>query len=116
MSARDAVGRPLAIGDVVGGTTSSRYQATVTGKITAIGKSGLTLQVLTSSREGSFGPSAGDSLRITQDRVFLIDSRRDCLPDPLADLLDRLARHFREKFGAKHQATSELLRLKKEKW
>lgn len=68
----DAAGRPVRIGDVVGGTTSGRYQGTIIGTVRKVGKT--KVQVLVTQGAGHARPSPGDERWIAADRIFLIRS------------------------------------------
>jgi hypothetical protein len=68
----DAVGRRVYPGDTVGGTTSDRYQTTITGPVVQIGRGKVKIRV--EQGGGSPRPKAGDEKWISTDRVFLVAS------------------------------------------
>jgi hypothetical protein len=76
-AAHDATGRPIGVGDVVGGTTSGRYQTTIVGPIVSIGKSQVRVRVTNRAAPGSLRASNGDEVLISTDRVFLIAATTD---------------------------------------
>ncbi|MFG2404207.1 hypothetical protein ACGFR8_07685 [Streptomyces brevispora] len=67
----DAYGRTIHEGDIVGGTTSGRYQATISGPILQLGTGRVKIRV-TSPGQGCDRPKTGDGKWISVDRVFLI--------------------------------------------
>lgn len=70
--AKDATGRVIVIGDIVGGTTSGRYQETVIGPIRKFGKGTLVLEVTNTGPSNGYRPSDGDEVRISTGRVFFV--------------------------------------------
>lgn len=70
----DAVGRRVRAGDTVGGTTSGRYQATITGPVVKLGKGQIKVRVA-GPRDGGYRPSAGDERWISTGRIFLVAPR-----------------------------------------
>lgn len=68
---RDAVGRVVGEGDVVGGTTSGRYQATISGPVLKLGKGRVKVDVERSSRN-SCAATVGDQVWIDASRIFLV--------------------------------------------
>ncbi|MEZ7004996.1 hypothetical protein [Streptomyces sp. AD55] len=77
-STRDVAGRTVRVGDIVGGTTSGRYQATITGPVTKLGVGKVKIAVGTSDHE--FAASVGDPKWISTSRIFLIAPSADGLP------------------------------------
>ncbi|MER7135333.1 hypothetical protein ABT358_02170 [Streptomyces sp. NPDC000341] len=67
----DAYGRVIREGDIVGGTTSGRYQATISGPILKLGTGRVKIHV-TSPGQGCDRPRTGDDKWISADRVFLV--------------------------------------------
>jgi hypothetical protein len=76
----DAVGRRVYSGDTVGGTTSGRYQDTVTGEVVRIGRGKVKIHVQTGS--GGYRPGAGDDLWLSTGRIFLVASGQPPAPAP----------------------------------
>jgi hypothetical protein len=68
----DAAGRTIRLGDKVGGTTSGRYQTTITGPVVQIGKG--QAKVLVTNRPQFTGdrPGNADDVWISVDRLFLV--------------------------------------------
>ncbi|WP_327594636.1 hypothetical protein [Streptomyces chartreusis] len=68
----DAAGRTVQAGDTVGGTTSGRYQTTITGPVLQIGKG--KAKVLVTNRPTYTGdrPGNADDVWISADRLFLV--------------------------------------------
>ena len=67
--ANDAAGRPIRVGEEVGGTTSGRYQDTVIGNVLKIGKGSRVKIRVDSSTRGA----VGDEIWIYAGRVFKIN-------------------------------------------
>lgn len=70
---RDAAGRPVHVGDIIGGTTSGRYQATIIGPIVKIGKGQVKVQVTGPAGDGAYRPKTDDEKWISTSRIFLVD-------------------------------------------
>lgn len=68
----DATGRTIALGDTVGGTTSGRYQSTITGPIIQTGADKIKLIVTNHATVGSQRAQNGDDVWISTDRVYLV--------------------------------------------
>ncbi|MGW3971137.1 hypothetical protein ACWEFD_17795 [Streptomyces ardesiacus] len=68
----DAAGRTLHQGDHVGGTTAGRYQTTITGPILQTGKGKAKVLVTNRPQPGSVRAANGDTVWISDDRLFLI--------------------------------------------
>ncbi|MFK0063413.1 hypothetical protein ACIQTN_29810 [Streptomyces werraensis] len=68
----DAAGRTVQAEDTVGGTTSGRYQTTITGPVLQVGKG--KAQVLVTNRPAYTGdrPGNADAVWISAERLFLI--------------------------------------------
>jgi hypothetical protein len=71
-SATDATGRTIQAGDTVGGTTSGRYQTTVTGPVVQFGKGKVKVRVTNRPSYGGLRDANGDDTWISTDRVFLV--------------------------------------------
>jgi hypothetical protein len=67
----DAVGRRVRTGDTVGGTTSGRYQATITGPVLKLGKGQVKIRVA-GDGDGGYRPAGGDERWISTGRIFLV--------------------------------------------
>ncbi|MGW1989651.1 hypothetical protein [Embleya sp. NPDC001921] len=76
-SRRDAYERPIHVGDIVGGTTSGRYQATIIGPIKKLGKGQVKVLVPNDGGDSTFRPASGAECWISLDRVFLLAPRDD---------------------------------------
>lgn len=74
---KDAAGREIAVNNVVGGTTSGRYQETIIGSIVSFGKSSALVEVIDDRKNDGFRPGDGDKVRISLGRVFFVRSARD---------------------------------------
>lgn len=74
---KDAAGRGIAVGNVVGGTTSGRYQETIIGSIVSFGKSSALVEVISDRKNDGFRPGDGDKVRIGLGRVFFVRAARD---------------------------------------
>ncbi|GAB2331789.1 hypothetical protein [Streptomyces variabilis] len=74
----DVTGRTVRVGDTIGGTTSGRSQATITGPVIKIGKGKVKVDVRTTTHR--FMVSVGEEKWISQDRVFLVAVRAEDLP------------------------------------
>lgn len=70
----DAGGHAIREKDIVGGTTSGRYQATIVGPIDKIGKGRVRILVTTTTR-GDLGSDVGSTVWINTDRVFIVAAR-----------------------------------------
>lgn len=74
MSARDeiadATGRPVRVGDTVGGTTSGRYQATIVGPVVKVGKGQVKVRADQSGH--TYSVPVGTEKWISSVRVFLV--------------------------------------------
>lgn len=68
----DAYGRTIRAGDTVGGTTSGRYQATISGPILQLGAGRVKVRVTSPGGDGAYRPAQGAEKWISTDRVFLI--------------------------------------------
>ncbi|MFB7496034.1 hypothetical protein ACFC09_15305 [Streptomyces sp. NPDC056161] len=68
----DATGRPVTEGAAVGGTTSGRYQTTITGPVLQLGKGKAKVLVTNHPTVGSLRAQNGDLVWISTDRLFLI--------------------------------------------
>lgn len=79
----DAAGHTIQVGDTVGGTTSGRYQATIIGTLTKLGKGQVKVKVAETGRP--YDVKIGDEKWISADRVFLV---RAIDPVPLPELTD----------------------------
>jgi hypothetical protein len=66
----DAVGRPIRVGDTVGGTTYGRYQGTFVGKVTKIGTAKVRVDV--TQGDGGHRPELGEEVLISAYRVFVL--------------------------------------------
>ena len=68
----DAAGRTVQAGDTVGGTTSGRYQTTITGPVLQLGKD--KAKVLVTNRPAYTGdrPGNADPVWISAERLFLV--------------------------------------------
>ena len=71
-TAKDAAGRIVKIGDVVGGTTSGRYQETIIGPIRSFGKGTAVVEVTNTGQHNGLRPSNGDKVRISTNRRFYV--------------------------------------------
>jgi hypothetical protein len=71
-SATDATGRTIQAGDTVGGTTSGRYQTTITGPVVQFGKGKVKVRVTNRPSYGGLRDANGDDTWISTDRVFLV--------------------------------------------
>ncbi|MEU0950487.1 hypothetical protein ABZ379_48890 [Streptomyces canus] len=71
-SATDAAGRTIQAGDTVGGTTSGRYQTTITGPVVQFGKGKVKVRVTNRPSYGGLRDANGDDTWISTDRVFLV--------------------------------------------
>lgn len=74
---KDAAGRGIVVGNVVGGTTSGRYQETIIGSIVSFGKSSALIEVISDRKDNGYRPGDGDKVRISLGRVFFVRSARD---------------------------------------
>lgn len=72
----DAVGRRVHEGDTVGGTTSGRYQTTISGPVIKLGQGQVKIRIEHSDRHGFDGPGTGDEKWISTARIFLITPDR----------------------------------------
>ncbi|MFM9811489.1 hypothetical protein ACKI1J_32190 [Streptomyces scabiei] len=68
----DATGRPVTEGDTVGGTTSGRYQTTITGPVLQLGRGLVKVLVTNRPTVSSLRAQNGDDVWISPDRLFLI--------------------------------------------
>jgi hypothetical protein len=68
----DAAGRTVQLGDTVGGTTSGRYQTTITGPVVQIGKGKIKVRVTNRPDYGGLRDANGDDVWISTDRLFLV--------------------------------------------
>lgn len=73
----DAAGKPISVGDTVGGTTSGRYQATIMGPIVSLGTGRVRIRVTTGPGHHGMRPDDGDLVWISASRVFLITPAAD---------------------------------------
>lgn len=71
-SITDAARRTVRQQDHVGGTTSGRYQTTITGPVVQIGQGKVKVRVTNRPTVGSLRAQNGDDVWISDDRVFLI--------------------------------------------
>ncbi|MEW2568399.1 hypothetical protein [Streptomyces sp. NPDC047070] len=71
---RDAAGRPIHVGDIVGGSTNFP-RATVTGEVTEIGPRRVQLTVATVSAARKDAPRVGSSLWLPARLVFLVHAK-----------------------------------------
>lgn len=84
----DAAGRPLHVGEIIGGTAAQPYPATVIGTIT-----GFVLDTVTVQTDPAFGerhPATGDTWTLPLDQVFYLGRQ---LNGRLRDLGMHLAEH-----------------------
>ncbi|WP_371793848.1 hypothetical protein OIE91_11320 [Streptomyces albidoflavus] len=77
MRTTDATGRTITLGDHVGGTTSGRYQGTISGPAIQLGKGQVKLLVTNCPYRGTSRPENGDDVWISTDRLFLIHPATD---------------------------------------
>jgi hypothetical protein len=77
----DVTGRTVREGDIVGGTTSGRYQATITGPVTAIGKDGNRVKILIGTTTRRLDAPVDTEKWIDSDRIFLVAVRPADLPE-----------------------------------
>ncbi|MEV0016623.1 hypothetical protein [Streptomyces tendae] len=68
----DAAGRAINEHDHVGGTTSGRYQTTITGPVLQTGKGKAKVLVTNRPQPGSPRAANGDTVWISSDRLFLL--------------------------------------------
>lgn len=68
----DAYGRTIREGDTVGGTTSGRYQATISGPVLQLGTGRVKVRVTSPGGDGVARPAPGSEKWISADRVFLL--------------------------------------------
>jgi hypothetical protein len=71
-SIHDTLGRPVHEGDTVGGTTSGRYQTTISGPVQKIGKGQVKVLVTNRPQHGGYRPANGDETWLSTDRLFLV--------------------------------------------
>lgn len=88
---KDAAGRAIDVGDVVGGTTSGRYQETIIGPILNFGKCSALIEVTNKGPNGGYRPSEGDKIRISLGRVFFVRSGLDDYESMTGHLITCLA-------------------------
>lgn len=72
---RDAAGRTVVIGDVVGGTTLPPRPFTVTGEVAEIDDSRVRVTVATASASGRLLPGVGAPVWLPARQIFLIHSQ-----------------------------------------
>lgn len=68
----DAAGRTVQAGDHVGGTTSGRYQTTITGPVVQVGTDRVKVLVTNRPEYSGDRPGNGDDVWISTSRLFLI--------------------------------------------
>jgi hypothetical protein len=68
----DATGRTVHQGDHVGGTTSGRYQTTITGPVLQLGKDRANVLVTNRPQFTGDRPGNGDAVWISAERLFLV--------------------------------------------
>jgi hypothetical protein len=86
----DAAGRLVRVDDVVGGTTSGRYQDTIIGTVLKIGKGKVQIEVTQGA--GHSRPSPGDERWIATNRIFLVRSTNQPAPELLSAFRDDVDR------------------------
>ncbi|MEC3995054.1 hypothetical protein VSR01_16535 [Actinacidiphila sp. DG2A-62] len=74
----DAVGRRVYSGDVVGATTSGRYQGTISGPVIQLGRGKVKIRVERGG--GGFRPEPGDDKWISTSRIFLVSAAKPPVP------------------------------------
>lgn len=70
---KDAAGREIVVGDIIGGTTSGRYQETIIGPIQNFGKGSALIEVTNAQKSNGYRPNNGDKIRISLGRTFLVE-------------------------------------------
>lgn len=74
---RDAAGKVVRVGDIVGGTTSGRYPETVIGKVERLSRTQVALKVENAPVDNGMRPGLGEEVRLTLGRIFLVEKRVD---------------------------------------
>lgn len=73
---RDAAGRVVQVGDIVGGVTSSPGQITIVGEVTEVWPTSVLVAVTTAAVPGKKEvPAVGAAVRLLARRMFLIHGR-----------------------------------------
>lgn len=74
---RDAAGKVVRVGDIVGGTTSGMYPETVIGPVEKVHRTQVTLKVTNTPPVNGNRPKFGDEVRLTLGRIFLVRQKEE---------------------------------------
>lgn len=74
---KDAAGKTVHVGDIVGGTTSGLYPETVIGPVRRVHRTQVTLEVTNTPPENDRRPKLGDEIRLSLGRIFLVEKRSE---------------------------------------